>query len=247
MLDKIMESCKYLLETYPEAEECRSYLNSRVSEKAKEMFNFGYFPNINNISILTSLIGEDVLFQESLIKEKYIEDSLGPRKIKFCHFENHPLVMSYKDAYGKTVALIGRSLLSDSQRQFSKYKYTFFNKSNHLFGLYENKQSIIDNGCVYIVEGQFDVIKATEKGFTNIVSLGGSDMSSYQFSVITRYTDNILLLLDNDEAGQKGRKRIADKFSQYATIHQFYVPEPYKDIDEYLSDHSYESMSLIMK
>ena len=72
-------------------------------------------------------------------------------------------------------------------------------------------------------------------------------MSDYQFSLLTRYTNDIFLLLDNDEAGEKGRKKIISKFSKFANIHNFYLPEPYKDIDEYLSQNSYESISFIMK
>jgi len=132
-----------------------------------------------------------------------------------------------------------------------KYKNTSetnaFKKGNLLFGLYENKQSIIEKDCVYIVEGQFDVIKAVEKGFTNIVALGNSHMTSYQFSVISRYTDNIFLLLDNDEAGEKGRKRIVEKFGKLANIQNFYLPESYKDIDEYFTKTGDESVSFDIK
>lgn len=58
-------------------------------------------------------------------------------------------------------------------------------------------------------------------------------MTSYQFSVISRYTDNIYLLLDNDEAGVKGRRTIRKKFGDFANIQNFYLPKEYKDIDEY--------------
>ena len=86
-----------------------------------------------------------------------------------------------------------------------------------------------------------------EKGLRNIVALGNANMTYYQFSVITRYTNNIFLLLDNDEAGEKGRKRIVDLFGKYANIRNFYLPDPYKDIDEFLSNNSAESLSFIVK
>jgi tRNA A58 N-methylase Trm61 len=44
-----------------------------------------------------------------------------------------------------------------------KYKNTVFKKGQHLFGLYESKSGIIQKDFVYVVEGQFDVIKANEK------------------------------------------------------------------------------------
>jgi DNA primase len=179
---------------------------------------------------------------------------MGPRSYPVCYFEHHPIILPYRNAYGQVVALVGRSLLNDEERalaQVDKYKNTresnAFKKGNLVFGLYENKRSILDEGCVYVVEGQFDVIKAVEKGFKNIVALGTNSMTPYQFSVISRYTDNIFLLLDNDEGGEKGRKKIVDKFGKFANIQNFYLPNPYKDIDEYFTKTGEESVSFVVR
>lgn len=250
MFDKIVESCRFLLNNFPEAQNCRDYLNNRLSSNSQETFQFGYFPKMINLQALTALIGENLLRESKLFYSKEIEDALCPRTVNFCYFEDYPLILPFKDAYGNIVAIVGRSLLSDVERaklKISKYKNTVFTKGNFVFGLYENKQDILQQDCVYIVEGQFDVIKAVEKGFKNIVALGNSNMTAYQFSVISRYTDNIFLLLDNDEAGEKGRKRIVDKFGNLANIRNFYLPDGFKDIDEYLSNNSYESLSFVVK
>lgn len=254
MLDKITDSCHFLLKNFPQARECKDYLDNRLNEASQDNFKFGYFPDLNNIKVLTNLIGENALKEAQLFYSNSLEDSFGPRNVNFSYFENYPLVMPFRDTYGKIVAIVGRTLLSDSERQakkIPKYKNTReskeFKKGNLLFGLYENKQEIIEQNCVYIVEGQFDVIKAIEKGFKNIVALGNSNMTAYQLSVISRYTNNIFLLLDNDEAGEKGRKRIIDKFGSLANIRNFYLPDGFKDIDEYLTNNSYESLSFVVK
>lgn len=238
MLDKIMESCRFLLENYPAAQDSKSYLDSRLNQDSQELFQFGYFPNSNNIQVLSDLVGENILLEQELLYYKDIEDSLFPRRLKVCYFENHPLVMPYRDPYGNIAGLVCRTLFSDfemKQRKISKYKNTKFEKGYCVFGLFENKQHIIEQNRVYVVEGQFDVIKAMEKGIRNIVAIGNNNITSYQFSVISRYTNNIFLLLDNDEAGEKGRKRAVDKFGQLANIRNFYLPDGYKDIDEYIS------------
>ena len=82
-----------------------------------------------------------------------------------------------------------------------------------------------------------------EKGFKNIIALGTANMNSYQFSLINRYTDNIFLLLDNDMAGEKGRKSAMSQFGKLANIQNFYIPEPYKDIDEYFTKSNDNSIS----
>lgn len=250
MLNKIIESCHFLLNNFPEASECKAYLDSRLSEESQNLFQFGYFPTYNNLSALSSLIGEDTLRNEKLLYSKEITDALFPRSVSFSYFEDYPLVMPFKDAYGHVVAIVGRTLLSDAERKekrISKYKNTVFTKGNYIFGLHENKEYILDADMVYVVEGQFDVIKASEKGMRNIVALGNSNMTAYQLAVITRYTNNIILLLDNDEAGEKGRKRIMDKFGQLANIQNFYLSHEYKDIDECLSVCKYEDISFTIK
>lgn len=245
------------MNNYPEAQASKSYLDSRLTPESQETFQFGYFPGVQNISVLTDLVGEDLLRQEKLLYTRDIEDSLFPRRVPSCYFEDYPLVMPFRDSYGKPVGLVGRTLLDEDERKkrkLSKYKNTLeskdFKKGNLLFGLYENKRAILEKGCVYIVEGQFDVIKASEAGFKNIVALGNSSMTSYQFSVISRYSNNIFLLLDNDEAGEKGRKRISSKFGQMANIRNFYVPDDYKDIDEYITKgriSEYAELSFVVK
>lgn len=238
-LEKIVEACRYLLDNYPGARAVKSYLDSRLSKNSQEAFGFGYFPPIKEIAVLTDLVGEEELREHKLLFSRTIEDALFPRTVLEFYFEHHPLVLPYRNSYGQTVALVGRTILSEAERtkrNIHKYKNTkdspIFKKGHLLFGLHENKQHILDRDYVYIVEGQLDVIKAWEIGFRNVVALGTSSMNFYQFSVISRYSNNLFLLLDNDESGNKGRKRIIQKFGRYANIHNFYLQEDYKDIDE---------------
>jgi DNA primase len=250
MLNQISESCRYLLQHYPNAQEARDYLNNRLTKESQEKFQFGYYPPINQLSALTDFIGKDELLQHKLIYPKEMEDSSGYRSINISYFENHPLTLPFKDQYGKVVALVNRSLLPEKEREIKKiikYKNTVFKKGNYLYGLFENKQAILEKGCAYLVEGQFDVIKAFEKGITNIVALGSSYLTAYQFGVIRRYTDHLILLLDNDQAGDKGRIAAQKKFGSLANFQNFYIPQPYKDIDEYLSALGDEAPSFVVK
>src|SRR5579871_1863976 len=127
MFEKIIESCRFLLENYPEAQEAKSYLDSRLSKQSQEQFQFGYFPNSNNIQVLVDLVGEDTLIQEGFLYHKYMEDSLFPRRLKVCYFEQHPLIMPFRNPYGKTVGIVARTLVPEEERKASKlikYKNT---------------------------------------------------------------------------------------------------------------------------
>ena len=212
--DNIINSCKYLLHNFPECEPHLFYLKNRLNDDSINFFNFGYFPNSDKIDLLITLSNNN-LKDINLSYTKDIDDYKNHNIVNFSFFENHPLILPYKDTYGNIIAIVGRTILSESERKLlkiPKYKNTEFKKGNYLFGLFEGKKDIIDNDFVYIVEGQFDVIKAHEKGIKNIVALGNSNMTLYQFSIIKRYTNNLYLLLDNDEAGEKGRDKINSIF-----------------------------------
>lgn len=244
-LEKVCQSSRFLLNESPEAESARSYLESRVNKEVEEKFCFGYFPPSNTFNLLSDIIGLDILKEDQLA---YTRQSGTSNQKIFSYFEDHPLVMPYRDAYGNVVAMVGRSLLSDEERKekkLSKYKNTVFNKGNHLFGLFEAKEAILQSGFVYIVEGQFDVIKAHERGLKNIVALGNSNMSPYQVALLSRYTDTFFVVLDNDDAGQKGRKKIEEKFGDKVNIINLFLPDGYKDIDEYLKQNDVDSLTFL--
>jgi len=250
VLDQIIQSCSYLLEHYPNAKHVKNYLDHRLSESSQLPWGFGYFPPSREMSSLLDLVSQDTLLQSKLLRINTMEDAQGPSHDVWNYFEDYPLVMPYRNFYGHVVALVGRSLLSEAElkvKKIPKYKNTIetpdFKKGNLLFGLYENKRAILEKGCVYVVEGQFDVIKAGQIGFDNVIALGTSNMTLWQYSAILRYTDNIILLLDNDEAGYRGRERIIGKYGQFANIRNFYVPEEFKDIDQYITEANISDMT----
>lgn len=234
MLTKIANSCNYYLNNLADAIPTKNYINSRLSESFQKQYNIGYFPNIN---YLISEYSETPLLNNKLFYKKSINNAYSSNDTLVNFFENYPLIIPYKNLYGETIALVGRTLLSETARKelgIPKYKNTIFKKGQHLFGLYEAKESILSNNSCYVVEGQFDVIRCHERGIMNVVALGNSNMTAYQLSLLLRYTRNINLILDNDEAGIKGRQLCENKYGKYLNFKNLYVPETYKDVDEYL-------------
>jgi DNA primase catalytic core len=236
-LEDIVSACQSLLDI-PQAQEAKAYLNSRLNPDTQQTFQFGYFPSTQDMSLLTSVINRQTLIDHKLMYRRNVNDSSGFHSYDVSFFESHPLVMPYKDAYGKVIALVGRSLLSDDEREVPKYKNTVFKKARHLFGLNQAKTAILQADCVYVVEGQFDVIKAYERGLHNVVAVGNSNIGIYQVALLMRYTSNIVLLFDGDEAGKIGMERAMMKFGKYTGMKKGVLPSGYKDLDEYLSENT---------
>ena len=237
LLNKVVGACRSLLYNHPIASSTLNYLNNRVSKTNQEKFQFGYFPTDEYIDALTEQISKDKLIDINLLYKWFVPDGIYTTSFDRGALSGHNLIMPYKDAYGNTVALVGRSLLSEKEREeigIPKYKTTVFTKSIQLFGLNLAKRSIIKNNSVIIVEGQIDCITAHEYGLLNVGALGGVAFTAYQFYLLRRYTKNIYLALDSDEEGQNSAKKIINRYGQLANFKNVVIPTIYKDLDEAL-------------
>lgn len=90
-----------------------------------------------------------------------------------------------------------------------------YHKGEILFGLNLAKESIRKNGCVLIVEGYFDLISLYQHGLDNVVATCGTALTSKQAGLIKRYTNDVVLIFDSDEAGNKATARGFDVLFEY--------------------------------
>ncbi|MFA5758001.1 MAG: toprim domain-containing protein [Clostridia bacterium] len=236
LLKKALRACNHLLKTSPNAVGARKYINSRLNNNDQILWGVGYFPTDNNIQELLSLISQKELEEINLYYPKYLAGGIVPHG----HFSEHNLVMPFKNVYGDIVAIVGRCLLPEEERQellLNKYKYSNGCKKDlYVYGLDKAKESIIQNNYVICVEGQFDCIALHTQGITNAVAFGCANMSKYQAYKLHRYTNNIVLMFDNDEAGLKARVRIKNRYKDLINIKTVNPPEGFKDIDDFFNN-----------
>ncbi|MBL7917166.1 MAG: DNA primase, partial [Bacteroidia bacterium] len=113
------------------------------------------------------------------------------------------------DAGGRVVAFGGRTLSSD--KKIAKYinspETDIYNKSKVLYGLWLGKKAIQQNNLCYLVEGYMDVIAMHQAGIENVVASSGTSLTIEQIKAIHRFTNNVVILYDGDEAGQKASAR----------------------------------------
>ncbi|MCC6691158.1 MAG: DNA primase [Bacteroidia bacterium] len=110
---------------------------------------------------------------------------------------------------GRIIAFGGRILKTD--KKLAKYinspETEIYHKSNVLYGIYFAKKSIISNDVCYLVEGYTDVISMHQAGIENVVASSGTSLTIEQIRLIKRYTQNITILYDGDNAGIKASFR----------------------------------------
>lgn len=115
---------------------------------------------------------------------------------------------------GKVLGFGGRVLDSRTKGVSQKYvnspESEIFSKRKELYGIFQAKAAIVKADCVYMVEGYTDVIAMHQCGLENVVANSGTALSEQQIRLLHRFTSNITLLYDGDEAGIKASIRGID-------------------------------------
>lgn len=114
---------------------------------------------------------------------------------------------------GKVIAFGARTLKSNdkkSPKYLNSPETELYTKSKILYGIFQAKNEIRNQGNCYLVEGYTDVISLAQAGIKNVVASSGTSLTEDQIKLIKRYTDNITVLFDGDKAGIKASMRGID-------------------------------------
>ena len=119
---------------------------------------------------------------------------------------------------GKVCGFGGRVLNAATKGVAVKYQNSpessIFSKRRELYGLYQAKAAINKLDLVYMVEGYTDVISMHQCGIENVVANSGTALTKEQIHLLHRFTNNVTLLYDGDDAGIHAAQRGTDMFLQ---------------------------------
>ena len=90
-----------------------------------------------------------------------------------------------------------------------------YSKSKNLYGIFEAKNSIVEKDMALIVEGYMDVISLYENKIYNSVASLGTALTSEQIKLIGRFTKNIVLIFDSDQAGMSASVKGIERLREY--------------------------------
>lgn len=141
---------------------------------------------------------------------------------------------------GRVIAFGGRTLRTD--KTLAKYvnspETEIYNKSRSLYGIYFAKGEIAKKDKCYLVEGYTDVISMHQAGITNVVASSGTSLTTEQIRLIKRFTDNITIIYDGDEAGIKASIRGIDLVLEAGMFVKVVLLPPEDDPDSFAKAHT---------
>lgn len=136
------------------------------------------------------------------------------------------------DLRGNVIGFGGRIMTDQKPKYLNTSDTMVFSKTHNLFSLCNAKNS--DSKNIILCEGYMDVIAIYQAGFTNAVATLGTALTDAQAILLKRYTDEIVLCYDSDEAGQKATQRAIGILRQSGlNIKVLKIPNG-KDPDEFI-------------
>ncbi len=199
-----------------------------------QKFGLGYSPD--QWDALTKHCLDNGYKAEYLVKTGLtIEKDTGKRYDRF----RARVIFPIFNLSGRVVGFGGRILTRDE----NKPKYVnspeseIYNKSNVLYGLNLAKSEIIRQDKCYLVEGYTDVISMHKAGFENVVASSGTALTTDQIRLIKRFTRNITILYDGDQAGIMASFRGIDLILEQGMNVRIIMFPPDEDPDSYVRGH----------
>ncbi|HEY5329789.1 MAG TPA: DNA primase [Acidobacteriaceae bacterium] len=198
----------------PEAARAREYLTGRgLSAETIAKFRIGYAPeSFNDMrDRLGKHFGEEVLRGSGLFSAKEQEDgSQGQMYAKFRKRITFPIA----NEQGKTIAFTARLLEEQDAKSGPKYlnspETLLYTKGRVLFNLDKAKAAMREQFAL-LVEGQMDCISVYAAGLPNVIATSGTAFTEAQVRLLNRFTNNVVLNFDPDQAGAKATDKTIEQ------------------------------------
>ncbi|MGL5543959.1 MAG: DNA primase [Cetobacterium sp.] len=226
------------------ARDALEYLSKRkINPQLIKDSGIGYAPNL-----WTGLY--DYLLIKGFEKEKIFELGLAKENEKgiYDSFRNRIIFPIYSVA-GKVIAFGGRSL--EDSKEIPKYinsqETPIFSKGRNLYGFIQKGSNIKKKSYSILMEGYMDVLSAHSYGFDVALAPLGTALTEEQGQLLKKYTSNVILSFDMDEAGQKATERAIMILKSEGFNIRVLVYKDAKDPDDYLKKFGKEAFLKVVK
>lgn len=215
------------------------------SERGKGAYHYLQNRGLSNETIVKFGLGysnkySDDLYQylkqqgydDGLLKETGLV-TLDEQKGGHDKFWNR-IMFPIMDVNNRVIGFGGRVMGEGMPKYLNSPETKVFDKSRNLYGLNLARQS--RERSIIICEGYMDVISLHQAGFHNAVASLGTAFTGLQANLLKRYTDEVLLTYDSDEAGTKAALRAIPILKEAGLSAKVIRMEPYKDPDEFIKN-----------
>ena len=224
----------------PAGKDCMAYVQKRGLSKAiVTQFGMGYAPNSWN-TLISAMKAKGYTEQE--LKDA---DLVGEKNGRIYDRFRNRLMFPIIDVRGNVIGFGGRVLDDSTPKYLNTSETLIFNKRKNLFGLNFAKKSKM--GYLILVEGNVDVVTLHQYGFDNAVASLGTSLTEEHATLLSRYTEQVVLTYDADEAGQRAAKRAIPMLEKVGIQVKVLRMRDAKDPDEFLHKHGADAFKVLLE
>lgn len=201
--------------------------NRRLSDETMKRFGLGFANKYSNdlYKYLKSKGVSDELLRESGLMN--VDEKHG----MYDKFWNR-VIFPIMDVKGRVIGFGGRVMGDGKPKYLNSPETKVFDKSRNLYGL--NVARTSRKRYLLVCEGYMDVISLHQAGFTNAVASLGTALTEKHAALLKRYTEEIILTYDSDDAGVRAALRAIPIVKRAGLTAKVLHMEPYKDPDEFI-------------
>lgn len=219
----------------PGGADAMAYLKRRgLSDETIRMFGLGYSDKYNN-DLYQFLKKKG--YSDELLKDSGLFN-VDERRGMYDKFWNR-VIYPIMDVNNRVIGFGGRVMGDAKPKYLNSPETKIFDKSRNLYGLNAARTSRRRN--LIICEGYMDVIAMHQAGFTNAVASLGTALTSQQAGLLKRYTDEVLIIYDSDEAGVRAALRAIPMLRSVGLATKVVNLRPHKDPDEFIQKEGMEA------
>ncbi len=224
----------------PAGQECLEYTQKRGLSKAIiTNFGIGFAPNSWN-ALVDAMRKKGYTDQE--LKDA---DLVGEKNGRIYDRFRNRLMFPIIDVRGNVIGFGGRVLDDSKPKYLNSNETLIFNKRKNLFGLNFAKKT--KQPYMILVEGNIDVVTLHQYGFDNAVASLGTSLTEEQVALLSRYTEQVVLTYDGDEAGQRASARAIPMLEKAGIQVKVLQVRDAKDPDEYLHKFGPDKFRLLLE
>ena len=206
------------------------YLSGRgLSEETMRKFGLGYSDKFGG-GLYTFLKSKG--YSDERLRESGLFN-VDERHGMYDKFWNR-VIFPIMDVNNRVIGFGGRVMGDGKPKYLNSPETKIFDKSRNLYGL--NIARTTRKKYLILCEGYMDVISMHQAGFTNAVASLGTALTSGHASLLKRYTQEVLLLSDSDEAGIRAALRGIPILRDAGVSSRVINQKPYKDPDEFIKN-----------
>ncbi|MBK7049497.1 MAG: DNA primase [Rhodoferax sp.] len=212
VLEKAGDAYRKQLKKSPRAID---YLKGRgLSGEVARQYGLGYAPEgWRALASVFPKYDEPLLVESGLV---ILHAEEGEDEKRYDRFRDR-IMFPIRNVKGECIGFGGRVLGDEKPKYLNSPETPVFSKGRELYGLFEARTALREQGYVLVTEGYMDVVALAQLGFPNAVATLGTACTAEHVQKLFRFTDSVVFSFDGDAAGRRAARKALDGALPFAT------------------------------